>query len=562
MSFNWKTKTADESAKFVVTMQGRIAQRRAVQDDIKALVVKIFRPRSYDILGNCEKGKQYGQNIYDQHPANALNKFVSGKIGYMVSRQVPWIGLVPTQRSLLRSDAVKQYTQDASEQILYAAGRSTLYSALYPHGMDAHSVGTSCMVPMRDRKKDRVVFDVVHPRDSFIGIDKYGDAIIYHRTQTMTNLTALEMFDRRKLPDNWFKDNSAESNDLKEPFEEHKYIWAVYPNDDRYNNSARNVDKKYKVMCVLLGEKDNRLVLDSGDNIFPICWRSLRETGFEYGTSIAMDCLTTALYTNKLGEKNLLAAHLAVDPRKLASSTLRRTLHDNPGGTTWTDDIQREDVKTWGDRIQWPTADAQMVRLNADIDDRMYIRFFEMLSSGELSKVKTAYEVSQMMGEKATLMSAIVDTFEQECLEPCIGVLIEEETAAGRMPEVPDELIESGGKVNIRYIGPLHQLQQTLLRGKSITDAVAVIEQMAVLDSFVPIKFNFMEMAEEVTVSGGLPQRMVKSDEEVRKIIEETNQRQQATEQAEMAQKAASAAGSLSGSVAPDSVLAGIGAVS
>ncbi|MCK5605432.1 hypothetical protein KAR91_26305, partial [Candidatus Pacearchaeota archaeon] len=177
-------------------------------------------------------------------------------------------------------------------------------------------------------------------------------------------------------------------------------------------------------------------------------------------------------------------------------------------------------------------------------------------SSGDFDKVKTAYEVSQMMGEKATLMSTIVDTFEQESLEPCIAMLVKEETAAGRMPDVPDELLDSGGKVNIRYIGPLHQLQQTLLRGKSITDAVAIIAMMKELDEFVPLKFDIMEMAEEATVAIGLSQRMVKSETEVRRIIEETTQRQQALEQAELAEKGAGASANLSKPIAPDSALA------
>ncbi len=558
MAFNWKNKPDDDITKFVTRQHGRMADRRRIQENLRSLIVKIFRPRRYDILGDREPGMQYGAKVYDQQPANALSKFVGGKIGYMVSRQLPWMGFVPTDSRLLRKDNIKQYMQEAAEQILFAAGRSNLYSALVPHALDAHSVATSCMVPMRDSVKDRVVFDVVHPRDSYIGINKYGDPIIYHRTQELTNLTALEMFPRKNLPDSWFVMREGKAtNELKNPFQTNKYIWAVYPNDDRDNSSVLATDKQFKVLCTSTGRgKKSRVFLNSGDDVFPICWRSLRESGFEYGTSLSMDCLTAALMVNKLGEKNLTAAHLAVDPRRLASDTLKQTLRTNPGSTTWVSNINQESVKAWEERLNWPITDAQMERIHAQLDDRFFIRFFEMLSSGELSQVKTAYEVSQMMGEKATLMSTIVDTFEQESLEPCIAVLVKEETKAGRMPQIPDELIETGGKVNIRYSGPLHQLQQVLLRGKPIMDALAIIAQMAELDQYVPLKFDFMEMAEEAAITTGLSQRFVKSDEEVRRIIDEANKRQQAAEQAEMAEKAAGAAKNLSGSVAPDSALA------
>ena len=563
MAFNWKDKADEQIVKFVRTQQGWMANRRRLQGELREKVVKVFRPRRYDILSNYPKGKQYGAKVFDQAPANALAKFVGGKIGYMVSRQVPWVGFVPVKRELMRSDRVKQHMQDAADQILYAASRSNLYTSLVPHGMDAHSIATSCMVPMRDRVKDRVVFDVVHPKDSYLMVDRFVDPIGYHRTMKMTNVVALEWFDRAKLPDVWFEQEKGGTygNQLKSPLDEHDYIWAWYPNDDRYNNSKRAADKPFKVLCVLLGRgKTGSLMLNSGDDVFPICWRSLPESGWEYGTSLSMDCLTSALVTTVLGQKRVTAAHLAVEPRTFASDTLRRTLRRNPGGTTWVSNINQEGVKSWDERLQWPITYEEMRDIRAQIDDRFYIRFFEMLSSGDFDKVKTAYEISQMMGEKAVLMSTIVDTFEKESLEPAITALVKDEERAGRMPPVPDELLDSGGKINIRYIGPLHQLQQTLLRGKSITDAVAVIQMMGELDQFVPLKFDFMEMAEEVTVAGGLPQRMIKSDEEVKRIIDETVQRQQAMEQAEVAEKAGSAAGNLSKPIAPDSALAGMAA--
>jgi hypothetical protein len=463
--YNFKSMTDEQKVKLITGNQVRFEKARQRYNDLWSLIVKVFRPRRYDILPNSErlKGEQYGAKVYDQSPANALFKFTSGKLGYMVNRSVPWIQFLSTDSKLMELDHVKAFMQEAAEQVLYAAGRSNLYSSLVPHSLDADSIGTSVMIPMIDPVKDRVVFDVSHPRDSYIATDRFGDVKVYQRPLKLKRMTALEMFGEDKLPDEWF-----ENGQLKEILAEDEYIWCVYPNDDRDNTSRLSRDKKYLTMCVRnagSSVEKSRLVYESGRDYFPVCYRAGRESGADYGTSIAADCLTAALVTNKLGEKAVDAAHKAVEPPKVASKTIRSTLRTNAGSTTFVDDIEKEGVKTWMDRLNWPVTDAQMQRLDEQIQDRMFIRFFEMLSAGDL-KARTAYEVSQMMSEKATLMSTIIDTFEQEVLEPAIAILITEETKAGRMPYPPEELLMSGGKVDIRYLGPLAQLQRSLLRSR------------------------------------------------------------------------------------------------
>lgn len=534
MSFNWKEKTDDQAAKLITDQHGRLVSRRQIYDSLHEKIVRIFRPRRYDILGGNIKGKQYGANIFDQQPANALNKFVGGKLGYMVSRRIPWLQFIAPDRRLMELDHIKEYCQNASEQVLYGAGRSNFYSSVVPHALDAHSIGTSVEVPMIDPVRSRVVFDVVHPRDSFIAVDKYGYPNIYHRELTLTAITALDMFGADMLPAKVVRDAEG-----KDPFAESKFIWAVYPNDDRDMSSLRASDKPWAVFCVMQASArrgKSKLVLRDGRDDFPICWRSGRESGADYGTSLAADCLTSALQVNKLGEKALMAAHKVVDMPVVYSNTLRRSLHLNPGGRTPVNDILREGVKSVGERIDWPISDAQMQRLHDQLDDRFFIKFFSMLGEADL-KARTAYEVSQMMGEKAVLMSSIVGTFEEESLEPAIEFIIKAETEAGRMPEPPDELLEAGSRIDLRYLGPLAQLQRSLLKSKGIIDSLSIIGPIMEMHPPAGWKINWMELIEEATISQGLPQKLILSDDEVRKIQESEAQKQQALEQAEMMEK-------------------------
>jgi hypothetical protein len=564
MKFNWKNRDDEWIVKFLTEMHSRMEKGRDIYSDLHTKIVRIFRPRRYDILPNDARseGEQYGAEVYDQHPANALAKMVGGMVGYIMSRSIPWIQLIASDRRLMELDHIKEYCQNATEQTLYGAARSNFYSAMTPHALDAHSIGTSVIIPMTDEVKDRVVFDVVHPRDSYIAGDKYGDAIIYHRNLRLTRMTAIDYFGIDAVPDNWFK-GQGKRRELKQLLAEDDYIWCVYPNDDRDESSMLPEDRQFAVFCVMKsssGPKKSRLVLKSGMNVFPTCWRSLRESGANYGTSLAADCLTGGLISNILSEKGIMAAHLTVEPPVVASKSIRASLlrgNLNPRSRVYVDDMQREGVKTIMDRLNWPLTDAQIQRLDAQIDDRLFIRFFEMLSAGEIT-TKTAYEVSQMMAEKATLMSTVVDTTEQESIEPNIANIIIHETEAGRMPDPPEELISGDGSylnVELRYLGPLHQLQRTLLKTKGTVDALSVIAQMAAMDESVAWKFNFQEAAEEAAVAQGWSQKHVFSDEEVAATTEKVERMRAAQAEAEVAEKMGRASAAASKRIEPGSMM-------
>jgi len=552
--FEWKNKTIDQIVRYVIGNQGRLENVRRLYEDLWDLIVRVFRPRRYNILGNRARGEQYGSDLYDQAPANTLNKFVRGKVANLVNESVPWLQFVTSNQRLMQLDHVKEYCQNAAEQVLSAAKRSNFYETQVPHGLDAHSIGTSVLVPMYDELDDIVAFDLVHPKDSYIATDMFGRASVYHRTLFLTGMTAVERFGADNLPENWFNTGQDGSKELREPFTEHEFIWGVYPNNDRDLDSLLPIDRPWITFCVCKeGKGEGRLVETSGLNRFPVCWRSLRESGSDYGTSLCADCLTAALVVNKLGEKAIQAAHLLVEQPKIASSSLRSSLVKasddtggiRPGSTVWVSDINREGVKTWMDKLNWPITDAQMERIHAQIEDPFSIRFFEMLSAADL-KARTAYEVSQMMGEKATLMSTIIGAYERKSLEPQIMFLADIEGQAGRMPDIPEEIIAEGGKIDIHYLGPLAQLQRSLLRSKGIIDSVSLLLSMRELSEEVAWKFNWPEIAEEAAVSTGMPQKHVLSDDEFNKLRDAIMAQREAMQQAQMAAEAAKAVPGLS----------------
>jgi len=125
------------------------------------------------------------------------------------------------------------------------------------------------------------------------------------------------------------------------------------------------------------------------------------------------------------------------------------------------------------------------------------------------------------------------------------------------MPDPPDELIVGGNEydLEIRYLGPLAQLQRTLLKTKGTVDALSVIAQIMAMAEEVGWKFNWLEIAEEVAVAQGMPQRHIFSDEEVNATKQQVEAQRAALAQAEIAEKAGKATQSLSKRIEPGSAL-------
>jgi hypothetical protein len=125
------------------------------------------------------------------------------------------------------------------------------------------------------------------------------------------------------------------------------------------------------------------------------------------------------------------------------------------------------------------------------------------------------------------------------------------------MPDVPPELWIGNDEYDyaIRYLGPLDQLQQMLLKTRGTIDALEVISKMAAMDPQALWKFNFIEASEEAAVALGWPQKHVNTDEEIELMKQEVRQSQMAMQQAEIAEKGASAASKLTKRIEPGSMM-------
>lgn len=545
--------------RFVMSSHSHMRNTRLHYEPLWDVITQIYRPRRYDMLRQDQPGQQYGARVYDGHPQNVANKASNGLIGYMMSRQVPWLAFGPTRAEFLEIDEVKQYFQEAAEQILHSFTRSTFYDSADPFVKDGMTIGTAVMMPEEDLTEGRIIYETVHPGSSWIADDKFGRAAVYHREQKMTATQAADMFGKDNLPGKIAK-NLDLTKGTANPFAESTYLMAMYKNDNWVIGSVRPENMKYRVFWIATdvgNQSQKKLLVNSGSNTFPVVWRPGKEPTRPYGTSIAADALTEALIGNKLGEKQLVAVHKAVDPPTWAPKTLRGNVNTGPGGRTWYND-PTERVEELQSRLAWPLSDAQMERIHQSLDDKFSIRLYEMLTGQDLPQM-TAFQVSRMRGELAVLLGGVVGSFGTDALESGIDIQWDFETRAGRMPDVPQILQdETDGIIDIQFLGPLAQLQRSTLESKGILDGIAIAAEIAQTWPASVIKVNAMETMEDALLAQGFPQKNINNAEQVQEILDAEAEARAEQQQAEQLVQAADAVPKLSKPVEEGSPLAAL----
>lgn len=553
--FDWRTKTDDEIAEFVIKQMGRLEQLRQIYESLWNVIIKLFKPRRYDLLGDgTKKGARYGAKVYDPEPASAMRKAARGYSGNMIGRdnnEPFWLNFETPIQWLMRNDDVKTYFQNCQEQVRYGFSQSTFYREHLPFLEDAFTLGNAVMIPEENEAEDQMVFKTIHPRDNFFTVDRFGKIDGYQRPVTFEAKTALEQFDKDKLPQRLIKDAEG-----RNPFSEWKFIHAIYKNVQKDSRFVGTLSKPWISFYVLKTGSGQRkttrkLVSMEGQDYGPIVLRLGVESGMTYGTGYAADALTGALYGNTLAKKTLRQAHLLVEGRWMGHKSLTGKFRRKAGGVTWTDDLVKKRIESLVERsAQWQVGEMELRKINDAVGDVFFSDFFEMVSRSREGPQMTAYQVSQIVAEKIPQMTPVLEAMEDDDLEPASDVIWNSESAKGRMPDVPQILLDEAGNRTLpianRYMGKLAVLSRTANQSQGIAAQLELMRVLVELWPSAALRVESADYLEYAMTNRGMPQRMITPDAkfaEIQAAIAQRDQEDRELEKAERMSKILPAAG-------------------
>lgn len=491
--FEWRTKEGKQIVKEVMQHHARLKSIRKPLEPLMDLCTKLFLPRTWDMRKSVKPGKQqYGVSIYNQVPSEARRKFAAGFVSMTATKrdqaEQSWINFIAHKRKMMEVDNIKKYMQEAAEQIRSGFNKSTFYhETAYQQQVGDASVLWGLMTIDEDLSNDRLVFQRRDPRTHWFSTNVFDDIDVDHFEHTFTAKQLFEQFEEDNLTPEIIAQAKGEGG--KDPYQEYKVIQAIYDNGSRVAGSKNGLDKQFIQFYILLKAgmgKGDSLIETKGLDWRPSVLRIGERLVSGYPLTMAMDALTAATYGNTIGKHGLIGSHAMVQPPRLIHENLRDQIRRHklqPASNTYYSSAD-EKIEYLNQKIDPRYAETMLDRQDDFVNGRFYINFFELITrlQAQGGSPPTATQIREAIGERIGQLSSVIESSEDDSLEPSVDAVWIYETMARRMPEPPQELLDEavGGKVSIlnRFNGELAQLKRNIRLNQSAVEALAIIKEM------------------------------------------------------------------------------------
>lgn len=499
-------------------------EKKPVEGELEA-IAQYLLPRLEFMFNPEEKGgSRIGRKIYNGMPVNAGRLLADGLFGNMVSPNLRWLKLCMRNRELEEYPEVNKWLQECEEQLYYAL-RSGFYGAVHEFFEVCSKFGTAFMYIEEDVGKGSIVFDTRELSEIYIAENRYREVDTLHRKFKIAAREAVKKFPEEKLSDVLVRD--SKSKDQKDA--QYEFLHVIYPNEDKVYGRVDAKSKEFWSGYMQLDGK-KKILLESGYDKFPgTVWR-WRKRKIPWGIGPGHDVLVDAHVLNQIRKDETKGIHLAVDPALQAPAEMERIRITPHGISRYTDD--KKLIKPVHVPANFQASFELEDRIEECIKDHFMVKIFLILAQQE--RQRTATEIMELAGEKATVWGAVIGSLEDEGLEPAIDRTFTIEANAGRMPEPPPMLY--GEEMEIDYMGPLAQAQKKLLESQTIQQGLAMSQLM--WEYFPETKdiVNADETERGILKGVNWPHKGFNSEDEVkeiRRIRHEQAEKERAMEQAE-----------------------------
>lgn len=503
-------------------------KKREEVEDVWQDIADLVIPRITQIkYSRAPKPTRYGEKMFTSEPVSALRLASDGTSGYMMPRTSMWVKMEPMNKKVYEIPGARKFYQESTEALHAELNRSNFYGEMTPVLDHGFSIGTSTLFVEEDTENESASIIAIDPSEMYIAENQFKRVDTFFRRTWMTGKRLLERFPSAIT-------GKFEEDVKKNPYEMHEVLHCVYKRIDRIHERIDAENKPIASVYILV-EKQH-LLRESGFD-FPhyVSWRHRRITGTPYGGSPSWDALVDIMRLNSHSMDMLDASHLAVRPpiaypqemAEIDISPNGMNPYRIPGRIPQRLDVLG--VLPWGRE--------QEEAISKAIRDHFQTDFFLLLTHSD--RQKTAFEVSEMAGERAAVMSTVIGRIESELIDPTLEIIYRIAAEQGRMPEVPPALLESGEDTfKWEYIGPLAQLQKRHHGQQSRTHIFA--EAAPIMEMFPETRdvIDSDKLMREILFEGGMNADIIRDEDIVADIRQMRAQMEQEQEEKAIAMEA------------------------
>lgn len=530
----------DSRAEECIREHEQLAGMRGVWELHWREVAERVRPQqNYFQMIQRPDGDKRNEKIFDATAPLALPKFAAAVISMAFPATQTYHKLVVPDDSLSRNTEVRRYLDDVNTKLFKVrySPRSNFQSQSGEVVLDVGAFGTGVLF-CDDVLGIGIRYKAFPLSQCYIAEDAHGRVDTLYRKFKWTAHQAASKFGRDNLPE-----AMRRALDI-EPQRKFDFLHCVKPNPDR--NPNRRDYKGMAFWSCYIALDEGRTILDEGGfRTFPFAVPRFETSPNEvYGRSPAMNVLPDIKMLNEMSKTVMRSAHMVVSPPIMLSddgALQAFNLRPNALNFGGVDDQGRPRALPFNTNARVDIGLDMMNQRREVINDAFFVTLFRILV--EEPQI-TATEAMLRAQEKGQLLAPTMGRMQAELLGPLVERELDILAHNGSLGPMPDALLEyyqSGGEHVIEYQSPLN-LAQKAGAGVAIMNTLQAISPLAQVDPNVLHRYNLDKAGEFLGRINGVPEEIIRSDEEVAALAEQSAQAAQAQQLLQAAPVAASAA--------------------
>jgi len=519
------------SAEKIVKNYSNLKSSRSDFDSLYQSLHNYFYVEGANITEEKSKGSQL-HTLLDSTSLDCADVLAAGLANYLTPESSKWLFLQHSNREIRDLPEVKNWMQEATEEVLWTLSRSNFYNQMPIFYKASGVYGTAALFTEKD-KDDGVRFYNIPIKKLYLTEDARERPNEFYIEFEYTAEQALSRFGDRCSQE--IKDCYAAGRNEDKKF---KFI-CYFGKRLEYDQDKRD-KMNMPIRMTWVDEQTKKVMLEDGFWSMPcVAHRFYKRSQIVYGYSPAMKALPYARMANTISDTMLRAAMKQSDPAiALPDDAFLGTPNFNPRAINY---YQRgklnpkDEIFPIGNFGNPHIAIEHLEFFKNQIRDIMFYNTFQAFS--ELTKQMTVPEVMERVSEKMTLLGPAVGRFMNDVLQPLIEKVVFILFEDNRLPRMPDAMLNDP-EFEVKFVGRLVQSQRQS-EVNNIVNALSIAGQVAQFNPEAIDKINTDETIDEVFDITGVTTRILNSDDKVKQIRE---QRAQAAAQQQQLAEAQAAA--------------------
>ncbi|CCO25008.1 portal protein [Maridesulfovibrio hydrothermalis] len=460
-------------------------------------------------------GRMKGGKIIDSTATRGLRILAAGLQGGLTSPARPWFRLGISDRDITRHKSVREWISKVEKIMYRALARSNFYSCIHSLYTELAGFGTGILYCEPDVERG-IRFRTLTVGEYSLATDAQGRVDTVYREFKMTVRQLEKRFGIDALPasvrtslsvnrDHWFD-----------------VLHVVQPRDEFDSQKIDKHNMPFESVFLLSG-KGGAILSESGFMENPYMVPRWDTAAMDvYGRSPAMDVLADVKMLMEMSKSQIQAVHLTLRPPMKVPSMYSRRLNLLPGGQNPVEQNQQDSVAPlYQVRPDLAGVSNKIQDVRTAIREGFYNDVF-MMMAGSNRKTITAAEVAERHEEKIIQLGPVIERQHTELLDPLIDRVFGILYRSGQLPEAPSVL--DGEDIKIDYISVLAQAQK-MVGTQSIQSLADFVSRLAGANPEVLDKVDMDRAVDDYAELLGVPNGIVRSDDEVEKLRNSRKQR-------------------------------------